>query len=84
MQTHQRGTSQQSVDQRMDSAQDVSRGAPRYGIPRSALVGFVSALPVIHSLPPSETAVSLSKPHASAFLLLLCAGTPWQLFVRSF
>ena len=62
-----RSMSQQVIDRRMDSAAD---DAPRMGaalgrgIPRSALVGFDSALtgplPVIYSAQPSEAAVRLS------------------------
>ena len=61
-----RSMSQQVIDRRMDSAADAPRiGAARgRGIPRSALVGFDSALagplPVIYSAQPSEAAVRLS------------------------
>ena len=66
MQGPRRSMSQQALNQRMDSAQDVQPGQPRRpGIPRSVIAGFDRPLSVIYSAQPSEAAVSPACPHTS-------------------
>ena len=73
MQGPRRSMSQQAIDRRMDSAQDVHPGQPgRLGIPRSVLSGFDRPLPVIYSAQPSEAAVS----HAYTSSLSPCNDLP--------
>ena len=54
-----RSISQQAIDRRMDSAQDVHPGQlGRPNVPRTVLSGFDRPLPVIYSAQPSEAAVT--------------------------
>ncbi len=85
MQGPRRSMSQQAINQRMDSAQDVVPGQLRRpAIPRSVLTGFEPPLPVIYSAQPSEAAVSrrgrsLAPPYSrnfASFSLHTCYGEP--------
>ncbi len=65
--------SQQAIDRRMDSAQDVHPGQPR-----SIISGFNRPLSVIYSAQPSEAAVSLrslTSLHHSAHLGQACTAS---------